>query len=510
MRLRNILNGLKVFYIASRIKFQYKSKKNKKIVLFPCEPSINQILSVLPIYLSIYKAGYKIEIYMSIRNLGLIPFYLILGVSRFHFIITFSLKKSNFADFKDLFNYEKYTLPSLVRHCRADSINLIKNRDLYITKLEEKITNILNNFSNINFKNIHAAFFTDYVFIPQGPMLEYLDKYEKKVTLFSYSYGNTSDTFIINKIDSAKNIRHAYTPPLNLFNENLASLDLKSKQKMISETKSTLIKFYENREWFNWAGTSSFMNSKEDKKDILSFLNNPKGIVNFGLFPHIYWDCSAAYGEDIFEDYKDWFETILDFILKNTNSNVIIKDHPSNILKLQSLGLKYISPVKNFIDKFPSYFNERIVYLPPETRYSTLEVINSVNYVLTVRGTVGVEACLLGKETIFAGTGRFNGYKFGLFPANKEEYFDLIRKASENKIEEQNNILFAANYLNLLWNKMTYKQSIVKTRGSCLKNPKFRNKDITTLNISNINNQIRDLSNWFLNPSSTFINKKTN
>ena len=148
--------------------------------------------------------------------------------------------------------------------------------------------------------------------------------------------------------------------------------------------------------------------------------------------------------------------------------------------------------------------------MPSDTTYTTLEVIKSVNYVLTVRGTVGVEACLLGKETIFAGTGRFSGYKFGLFPNNKEEYFDLIQRASENKIKKQNNTLFAANYLNLLWNKMTYKQTIIKTRYIYLNKKMSLYKDITTLNINDINNQIRALSNWFLKPSSTFINKKSN
>ena len=129
-----------------------------------------------------------------------------------------------------------------------------------------------------------------------------------------------------------------------------------------------------------------------------------------------------------------------------------------------------------------------------------------VNYVLTVRGTVGVEACLLGKEVIFAGTGRFSGYKFGLFPQNKEEYFNLIKRASKNELKANQNSLYAANYLNILWNKMTFKSEIIKTKYYYEKNNMKLNKKISTLNIDFIDKKIKKLSQWFLKPSSTFLN----
>ena len=98
MKIIHILNGVKLFYITFRIKFKFKFKKNKKIVLFPCAGGLDAILSVVPLYLSIYKAGYNIEIYMPIGSLGLIPLYLIMGVTRFRFILTFRFNKFNFFD----------------------------------------------------------------------------------------------------------------------------------------------------------------------------------------------------------------------------------------------------------------------------------------------------------------------------------------------------------------------------------------------------------------------------
>lgn len=505
MKVINILNIFKLFYITYRIKFKNKLKKNRNIVLFPCEGGLDDILNAVPLYLSIYKAGYKIEIYLPIGSLGLIPLYLIIGVTRFRFILTFRLNKFNFIDYKNIFDYRKYIVASLVRSKRADSFKLIKNREKNITKLELKITNLLNNFSKINFKNIHAVFFTDYLYIPQGPMMDYLSKYCKNVSLFTYYVGHLSDTLVINKIDSLNNIRHAYAPPFEVFYEDLHALDSKSEKKMISEIKETLFKYYENKEWFNYCGTTSYINSKDVKKDFFKPLDNKNKY--FGIFPHIYWDPSLTFGEGIFDDFKDWFEITLDYILKNTNANVIVKDHPCNIYKFSSVGLDYSSPVKDFIEKFPNHLKERVIYLPSDTEYTTLEIIQMVNYVLTVRGTVGVEACLLGKEVIFAGKGRFSGYKFGLFPQSKEDYFNLIQKASKNKLNDKQNSLYAANYLNILWNKMTFKQEIIKTKYFYDKNNMKLKKNISTLNINFITNQINSLTEWFLSPSSTFLSK---
>ena len=68
-------------------------------------------------------------------------------------------------------------------------------------------------------------------------------------------------------------------------------------------------------------------------------------------------------------------------------------------------------------------------YLKPDTKISTISVIEKSDYILTVRGTVGIEASLFGKNVIFAGNGRFNEYGFGIFPNNINEYFCLIKKS---------------------------------------------------------------------------------
>ena len=46
-------------------------------------------------------------------------------------------------------------------------------------------------------------------------MIDYLNNYYPNIDLFSFLVGHTSDTLVINKINSNVNNRHPYAPPLN-------------------------------------------------------------------------------------------------------------------------------------------------------------------------------------------------------------------------------------------------------------------------------------------------------
>ena len=171
----NKLNILKLIYLVLRVKLDSKYISKNKYVLFPNEINLNGILAALPLYLAVYRAGYKIAIYVTLRSIHLIPIYFFLGVSKFYPIITFRLPFLKFTDFKNIFDYKKYLYPSLLNLYKVESIEAITNTEEIISSLEKKVTNLLNNFSKINFTNISSVFFSDYVYLPQGPILDFLN-----------------------------------------------------------------------------------------------------------------------------------------------------------------------------------------------------------------------------------------------------------------------------------------------------------------------------------------------
>ena len=66
--------------------------------------------------------------------------------------------------------------------------------------------------------------------------------------------------------------------------------------------------------------------------------------------------------------------------------------------------------------------------MPPDSPVSTLSLYRIMDYCLTVRGTVGIEAAMYGIPVLTAGTGRYDGYGFTVDSASREGY--LARLAS--------------------------------------------------------------------------------
>ena len=62
----------------------------------------------------------------------------------------------------------------------------------------------------------------------------------------------------------------------------------------------------------------------------------------------------------------------------------------------------------------------------PETPISTYSLFQIADYVITVRGTVGIEAALFGVPVITAGTGRYDSRGFTFDSRTKDEYLTRL------------------------------------------------------------------------------------
>ena len=496
----NYITLVKSFFIVLRTKYISKKIKKNKYILLPAEPNLPDILRLLPLYLSIYKAGFDIKIYLSIRNIRVLFIYLFLGVYKFYFLTTKTVinKKDNL-NIKNKINFDKYSNASIKRRFKCVDLNKIEDFQALLLGTNLKMFKLINNFSKLDFSNIYAIYFTDIVYNPQGPIFEYIKNFQTKVYTLSYNDGNFSSTLIFNKI--TKKIRYPLSPPINLFKAVKNKYDQHELDKLVIEVKNNLFGAYQSSDWMSSVGTSSYL---KQNSMIKNFFNNKNFI--FLIFPHIYWDASSETGVDIFENYKIWLQESVDFILRNTSANLIIKDHPANLAKSARDSELYVSEVKDFLDSYIEEYKNRFLYLTPDTKYSSLDLINISDCVLTVRGTPGVEGALLGKNVLFAGTGRYDGYGFGIFANNIVEYFHILKKISKNEIiVNPNDKFFAALYLHILWNKMTIENKLIKTcyvkKGKVVPKVYFQDNSY-----QDINSSLISLSNWINNPKDCFSN----
>jgi hypothetical protein len=146
------------------------------------------------------------------------------------------------------------------------------------------------------------------------------------------------------------------------------------------------------------------------------------------IFPHIFWDASFFWGKDLFSDYREWFIEVIRAAVKNTSLNWIVKVHPANLVKNRRENyvgeFSEVVALRDAVKELPPH----VKFMPPDTPVSTFSLFSLMDYCLTVRGTVGLEAAIFGKTVLTAGTGRYDGFGFTVDSSSREEYLDRLSR----------------------------------------------------------------------------------
>lgn len=122
---------------------------------------------------------------------------------------------------------------------------------------------------------------------------------------------------------------------------------------------------------------------------------------------HLLWDDATSSYRNIYCDYASWLHRTLEVARDNTNVLWIVKAHPSEL----HMGTK--DRVRDIVQTvFGSSLPPHVVFLDADTHLNTYSLIESVDAVITVRGTIGFEAACLGRTVINAGTGPYTGQGF--------------------------------------------------------------------------------------------------
>ena len=178
---------------------------------------------------------------------------------------------------------------------------------------------------------------------------------------------------------------------------------------------------YRSGSWYDEVGTQ--FNTRVVAKDsIAAELNLDPAKKVAVIFPHLFWDATFFWGEDLFADYKDWFCQTIKAAAVNDRVNWVIKIHPAGVVKDARDGYRGESSEMIAIRETLGTLPDHIKVIAPESRISTFSLFGLMDYCLTVRGTIGIEAAVFGSAVLTAGTGRYDGYGFTIDSANREEY----------------------------------------------------------------------------------------
>ena len=206
-------------------------------------------------------------------------------------------------------------------------------------------------------------------------------------------------------------------------------LDLLSEYQWTNEIQAKVDEIFKDRYSGKWFLQSRNMNTGSEEGDDSSLLLNVKGQRKLVcVFSHVLWDANLFYGDDLFEDYSEWFVETFKVALLNTDVDWIFKLHPANAWKQAYEGKEQRFAEYRLIQKALNgkELPRHISILDPMTGLNTLQLLDIVDYVVTVRGTTGIEAAYLGIPCITAGTGRYSHLGFTLDSESREVYRDRL------------------------------------------------------------------------------------
>jgi hypothetical protein len=149
------------------------------------------------------------------------------------------------------------------------------------------------------------------------------------------------------------------------------------------------------------------------------------------IFPHILWDASLIWGIDLFRDYEEWLVETVRAACGNDRVNWVIKIHPAHVGKAIQDGFHgepaEVITLRQHIGELPPH----VFFIPADSPISTFSLFPVMDYCVTVRGTIGIEAARLGIPVLTAGTGRYDRKGFTLDSETREEFLEKVANIQE-------------------------------------------------------------------------------
>ena len=241
------------------------------------------------------------------------------------------------------------------------------------------------------------------------------------VDVIQVTQPNRDDAFICRRLNRETRRQHPSSVAREVF------MQLRDKS-LSAEEESELNEIFTARyggQWFLQARNQPNTRDveKAELRDRLKLNGGKKVAV---VFSHVLWDANLFFGEDLFQDYGEWFAETVKAAAANPVVNWFIKLHPANLWKRQRANVTSDYSEMMLIRASIGSLPEHVQLMFPDTEISTRSLLALADYAITVRGTVGTEAPCHGVTTLTAGTGRCDRFGFTVDSDTAEEYLGRL------------------------------------------------------------------------------------
>lgn len=137
---------------------------------------------------------------------------------------------------------------------------------------------------------------------------------------------------------------------------------------------------------------------------------------------NVSWDAAALFQNKLFENDMVWLIETVEYIMKNTDCKVMIREHPA-IVDISRYNHPSMEPL---IQKFSRY-GERVYVCKANEKLNTYSHIKHCKLVLPYSSTVGLESTVMGKKILIHTECYYSNIGISENIETKEEYFKLIQ-----------------------------------------------------------------------------------
>lgn len=153
------------------------------------------------------------------------------------------------------------------------------------------------------------------------------------------------------------------------------------------------------------------------------------GRTDYVIFPNDEADGSSLGANRVFEDDFEWLHQTIDFILKNTDKVVTVRQHPALRLTNYAADVMRYS-LKEYKD------NRRVIIHDCYAEINSYYLIKQAEIVMVHNSTIGMEAAYMGKRVIAEAESFYTRAGLVEYYTNKEEYFSSLLNNNIRKVSD--------------------------------------------------------------------------
>lgn len=269
------------------------------------------------------------------------------------------------------------------------------------------------------------AIFVDRGYTPQGEMFDLCLKSGVDVITYNAAHKNNQLIFKRYKLENRD------VHPVSLSRESWRLLrQIEWTESHRRKLRGEIYTNYASGEWYGEVATQ-FQKRMVPPSELRQRLGLDPARKAAAIFSHIFWDATFFWGRDLFSNYEEWFVETIRAACANPSVNWIVKVHPANVTKNIRDGVSGEPAEMTVIRKHIGELPPHISLIPADSDINTYSLFEVIDFCLTVRGTIGIEAASFGKVVLTAGTGRYDHLGFTVDSETREEYTERLAKISE-------------------------------------------------------------------------------